>query len=379
MTPSQPNENDRGIHMANASSTIDPTSSSNERRSSASSGYFSNVHARSDPRSSPYSYTPSDERDQRTRAISGRSNSSGSMNSHPHPHHLDTLVQTPVMPRRKNNKDGNDSGILAFFRSASRPPSPDQDSQSQGHTRKTSFSSYSHSTLTNSNAGTGLVNGINTNNNGGSNSNRNAVIFNGSIGPLLSANSSSSLNSQFSGATSSSGTGYYQYQSSSSNLSQLQSNAHIRQNSYGNQGNHSDIDRRRSIDSFSRSSSPETSESVQHHHGQGGSLFPSTPPPGASHQSSMKNGLEPQRSKLNDHMDTPMKLEQESHVPAKEPKKTLFSIFKKKAHLGHHHNSSQSQPNPQHTRKHLRTIITALMFFLKRCNAILIYVSVFDR
>ncbi|KAF9393077.1 cysteinyl-tRNA synthetase, partial [Podila verticillata] len=176
--------------------------------------------------------------------------------------------------------------------------------------------------------------------------NRNAMIFNGSIGPLLTANSSSSLNSQFSGA-SSSGAGYYQYQSSSSqNLSQLPSNTHIRQNSYSNPGNHSDIDRRRSIDSYSRSSSPDHSESIHQHHGP--RLFPTTPPPGTPLQSSMKNGLEPYRSKSNDNLDTPIRPEQESHAPTKEPKKTLFSIFKKKAHLGHHHNSSQSQPNPQH-------------------------------
>lgn len=340
---------------ANSNSTFDPVATSTERRSSASSGYFSNVHVRSDPRSSPYSHAPSEERDQRSRAINGRSNSnSSSMNSHPQQHHLDTLAQTPIIPRHKNNKDSIDSGILAFFRSSSRPPSPDQDSHSRSHTRKTSFSSSSHNSVTNPNAGTGLVNGINTNNN--SNSNRNAMIFNGSIGPLLSANSSSSLNSQFS--ASSSGPGYYQYQSSSSqNLSQLRSTAHIRQNSYGNPGNHSDIDRRRSIDSYSRSSSPDHSESIHEHHGP--RLFPTTPPPGTPHQSSTKNGLEPYRSKSNDHLDTSMRPEQESHAPTKEPKKTLFSIFKKKAHLGHHHNSSQSQPSPQHPRKwtHALTLI----------------------
>ncbi|KAF9427737.1 cysteinyl-tRNA synthetase, partial [Podila epigama] len=342
--------------------------------------------------------------------------------------HLDALAQTPAMPqRRKNNnvskennsKDGRDgshehnssssSGILSFFRgNSSRPPSPSPDSAAvsvatssdtysylhsnsftspqSSHTRKTSFTSQS-SGHSGANSGSNIVNGFvnsfssannnnnNSNNNNNNNNNynnntnystsnnininnsnannRNARVLNGSVGPLLSANSSSSLNSHH-------------------NLPpQPIPGIHVRQHSQG-----MDTERRRSIDSISRSSSPDlgfdSSTFQQQQQGSSSSFsrqqsFPTTPPaPNRQHQrtDSNRNGNEPQlygRTRSNDYLDAqlqPRRPQDESQhhpiaSPAKEskPKKTIFSLFKK-AHLGHHASSSSSSSSQQNQQGH---------------------------
>ncbi|KAG0205801.1 cysteinyl-tRNA synthetase [Mortierella sp. GBA30] len=234
-------------------------------------------------------------------------------------------------PRRKHHKDGNESNsLLSFFRSAasssSRPPSPDllDTFYSSSHTRKTSFSG----------------------NNDGSNGNRH--VLSGSVGSLLSQ-SSSALNSS----------------SGHSNGSHVVSSGANQQPQISSQSQKHPLDadvRRRSIESYSRTPSPDLSTEQQQQQQQQqtviGQGFPTTPPPHLRPQQrsdSIKNAIDAQhrRTKSTDHMETIGKRprqqqDQESpgHIasPAKETKKTLFSLFKKKALLPHHHSHS---PQPQ--------------------------------
>ncbi|KAF9585578.1 cysteinyl-tRNA synthetase [Lunasporangiospora selenospora] len=113
--------------------------------------------------------------------------------------------------------------------------------------------------------------------------------------------------------------------------------------------------RRRSIDSYSRSSSPDQSEQQQANaHGQYRGQHPSTPPQMRPYQrtDSIKNALDAQhrRTKSTDFGEMYVKRpsqpelepQQNTSVPMKESKKNIFSYFKKKTLLSHHHQ------NPSH-------------------------------
>lgn len=285
--------------------------------------------------------------------------------------HLSTPTNTST-PRRKNNsKDGIESGLRAFFRSSSRPPSPDlanahahsgtHTNASPSHARKTSFGS-----------------------------NRNPSLA-GSVGSLLSNSGGSQINSSGNQLSST---------SSSSNLQQ-QIQGHNLQNQRPQHPFSPDMERRRSAESYSRSPSPDpngTSLQQQpqpiphqyqvqghtHQQSQGYNqqyqqqtaqspsvtrrhVFPNTPPSQPrSHQrtNSIKSNKTPvshRRTKSTDfgEMFTKRPTLQEpehhaSHVasPAKEAKKIILGLFKKKnssssSNIGSSSNSLSHQTSHQ--------------------------------
>ncbi|KAF9981517.1 cysteinyl-tRNA synthetase [Mortierella antarctica] len=341
MAPSQPGQYDDRKGSA-GSSTARPveqqpgyaassaSSTNAERRPSAGSGYFSLSHngrMNSDHGSVNSSSSINilarspDDRD-RQRAQNTRT-------------HLE--AQSPVAAgaaRRKHHKDGNESNsLLSFFRSASssssRPPSPDllDTLHSASHTRKTSFSSR--------------------NDNDGSHG-RN-IAMSGSAGSIVQGQS----NGVYNGSSSYNGSGTQQY----SNLQ-------------GRTQKHpfdADSVRRRSIESYSRTPSPDVSAEQPEQRFVNGipkHLFPSTPPSHLRTQQrsdSIRNAIEAQhrRTKSTDHVDTLGKRsgqqdqDSPSHVasPAKETKKTLFGFLKKKTHLPHHGHGSP-QPQQAHQQQH---------------------------
>ncbi|KAF9959416.1 cysteinyl-tRNA synthetase [Mortierella alpina] len=117
--------------------------------------------------------------------------------------------------------------------------------------------------------------------------------------------------------------------------------------------------RRRSIESYSRTPSPDLSAEQPEQRFANGNpkhLFPSTPPSHLRTQQrsdSIKNAIEAQhrRTKSTDHVDTLGKRagqpdqDNPSHVasPAKETKKTFFAFLKKRSHLPHHTPQQQQQ------------------------------------
>ncbi|KAF9968143.1 cysteinyl-tRNA synthetase [Mortierella alpina] len=332
MAPSQPGQYDDRKGSA-GSSTARPVeqqpgytastagSTTAERRPSAGSGYFSLSH------------------NGRMNSDHGSVNSSSSINilarspddrDRPRPQNTRTHLeaQSPVAAgaaRRKHQKDGNESNsLLSFFRSASssssRPPSPDllDTHHNASHTRKTSFSSR------NENESYG----------------RNMVIS-GSAGSLAQGQS----NGVYNGSSSYNGSGNQQYS-----------------NFQGRTQKHpfdADSVRRRSIESYSRTPSPDPSvEQPEQRLVNGNSkyLVPSTPPSHLRTQQrsdSIKSAIEAQhrRTKSTDHVDTLGKRsglqdqDNPSHVasPAKETKKTLFGFLKKRTHLPHHGHGSPQQ------------------------------------
>ncbi|KAF9576051.1 cysteinyl-tRNA synthetase [Mortierella alpina] len=248
-------------------------------------------------------------------------------------------AQSPVAAgaaRRKHHKDGNESNsLLSFFRSASssssRPPSPDlMDTLHSGsHTRKTSFSSRND-----------------TDGSHGRN-----IVTSGSAGSIVQGQS----NGVYNGSSSYNGSGSQQY----SNLQ-------------GRTQKHpfdADSVRRRSIESYSRTPSPDLSVEQPEQRFVNGNpkhLVPSTPPSHLRSQQRsdfIKNALEAQhrRTKSTDHVDTLGKRsgqqdqDNPTHVtsPAKETKKTLFGFLKKKTHLPHHGHGS---PQPQYPHQHYSEI-----------------------
>ncbi|KAG0081562.1 cysteinyl-tRNA synthetase [Linnemannia elongata] len=355
----------------NSSATQSPMTEQH-RRTSASSGYFSQSHYTNNngngntsgthspyvPRS-PFNNNSNSEERERPRPINGRS------------HHLDTPQpsSTSYSSRRgKGSKDGSESsssgnnGLLSFFRtssSSSRPASPDllDTFYSNSHTRKTSFSSNT-----------------NTNNSSNNHVHRN-VMLSSSAGSLFS-NSSGVLNSN----NTTNNTNNYNYSNGngSYNGGGSLSNIH-QQQQYNNHNSPShpfdaDADRRRSIESYSRSPSPDQLQQqqqlyLQQHHLQqsssGGNnkrqLFPATPPAPhiQPHQrtDSIKNAMEAQhrRTKSSDsgEMYGKRKGQQDqdhpNHAvsPAKEPRKILFGLFRKKPLLHHGSSSSLSQQQQQ--------------------------------
>lgn len=291
--------------------------------------------------------------------------------------HLSTPTNTST-PRRKNNsKDGIESGLRAFFRSSSRPPSPDladahahsgtHTNASPSHTRKTSFGS-----------------------------NRNPS-FAGSVGSLLSNSGGSQTNSSGNQLSSTS--------SSSNQLQQIR--GHNQQYQPSQHSFSPDMGRRRSAESYSRSPSPDPSgtslqqqpQSMPHQYqvqgqtrqqvqgynqqyqqqtGQSSSIarryvFPNTPPSQPrSHQRtnsimSNKTPVSHRRTKSTDfgEMFTKRPTLQEpehhaSHVasPAKEAKKIILGLFKKKnsgssSNIGSSSNSLSHQTS-QHTDGKIR-------------------------
>ncbi|KAF9936188.1 cysteinyl-tRNA synthetase, partial [Modicella reniformis] len=301
------------------------TNAGGERRPSAGSGYFSHSHhngrlngdhgTSNTMNTSNLVRSPADERE-RQRPNNGRT-------------YLEASAQSGMTAgnpgRRKHNKDES-NGLLSFFRTSSRPPSPDQleSFYSSSHTRKTSFSGS-----TNGNTG-----------------NYRPVVT--SAGSFLS-NSSSALN----------GAGYNSTGGGSSSFN----NGH--HNLTGQSQPHPldmESDRRRSNDSYSRSSSPDRSSELHPTIGVHKHSFPTTPPPYTRpHQrtDSIKNATDAQhrRTKSTDLGDTYGKRpgqdqEPSAYVasPAKEAKKIILGLFRKKHH--HHHGSSSSQhqqPYSQHS------------------------------
>ncbi|KAF9433779.1 cysteinyl-tRNA synthetase [Entomortierella beljakovae] len=317
MAPSQPGlrEDRKGSTGSNTSSNLDPpltSSSAGERRPSANSGYFPSAyhntrmnsdHGSSISGSSVLSMANSaskspfinEERGERPKYNTSRSN-------------LDpnTAAKAPSSSngRKKNTKGNGDSnGKLSFLRSSSRPPSPEthDSTQSQSHTRKTSFSGHSN------------------------NNSHRTVVMSGSLNSLHSIGNNSIHHNN----------GANQNGSSFNNNGQ--------QNSYhynvaGQSQSHPfDIDpeRRRSTESYSRTSSPERTEQQQQQyqliyqqayatnqkHG-----FPMIPPAHVRpHQrtDSMKNSKEShhRRTKSIDYGDT---------------------LFKKRPLLSHNQNSSSA-------------------------------------
>ncbi|KAI1296249.1 cysteinyl-tRNA synthetase [Mortierella claussenii] len=289
--------------------------------------------------------------------------------------HLDTLAQAPILTghRRKNTKEGNESsGLMSFFRTPSRPPSPDPHDHffSNNHARKTSFSGHSY--------------------NSSLNGSHRPVVLSGSMGSLQS-NSSSLLNSTGMYGSNGGGGGGGSYNGFTNNnydnaLQQQPQQQH--HNVAGQSQSHPfdlDTERRRSTESYSRSSSPDRSSEQQQHRQQqqqqlkqppqhqqqqyqqqqhpfvGGSQnrhpFPTTPPAYVRpHQrtDSIKNAMEAQhrRTKSTDFGETFGKRsgqDQEPPIhaasPAKETKKNpLRNLFKKRPHLP---SSSSTQHHPQ--------------------------------
>ncbi|KAF9183787.1 cysteinyl-tRNA synthetase [Haplosporangium sp. Z 11] len=302
-----------------------------ERRPSAGSGYFSSHHYSGRINSDHGSFSstgssgnilgrsPNGHADDRQRPYNARA-------------YTDTHAQMPVVtggPRRKHHKESNEpNSLFSFFRStssSSRPPSPDllDTFYSNSHTRKTSFNGYSTST----NAGISY-----SNSNGSSNGTSSYIP------PHHNVKGQSQRHPFDTGS-----------------------------------------ERRRSIESYSRSplpdpsSAPEKQQQMQQmqqmqmqmqQQQAGRQAFPASPSPQIRpHQrtDSMKNMMDAQhrRTKSSDYGDVNLKrtaqqqeYEAPSQVasPAKETKKTIFSLFKKKALLSHHHHSSQQQQqqNPQH-------------------------------
>lgn len=257
--------------------------------------------------------------------------------------HLSTPTNSST-PRRKNNsKDGIESGLRAFFRSSSRPPSPDlADSNAHvhssihtnanpSHTRKTSFGS-----------------------------NRN-VSLTGSMGSLLSYGGGPQ--------TTSSGNHLSSTSSSSNQLQQIQ--GHNQQYQRPQHPFSPDMGRRRSTESYSRSPSPDPNgaslqqqprpiqyqyqvqghdQQYQQQTAQSSSVarrhvLPNTPPSQPRlHQrtNSIKSSKPPvshRRTKSTDFGEMftkrPVLQEPEHHAshmasPAKEAKKIILGLFKKK-------------------------------------------------
>ncbi|KAI1296945.1 cysteinyl-tRNA synthetase [Mortierella claussenii] len=337
-----------------------------ERRPSAGSSHLAAVngsHGYGRP-SSPSIFPPLNPapEEQRQRP---RNNSSNGRSHLFHP--LDALAHTPLInaystaegssgnnssssssSRRKNNsRDGGDSGgFRSFFRSSSRPPSPTPATDSTdlaypngSHTRKTSFGSYrSHNAMHSSNPTAAAPSSIpytssNTLNNGVSSSyhhSQNAHSYGSS------SNLSTSLGNSHSP---------YQYRPAPHPFSP-------------------DSGRRRSTESYSRSPSPDEFLQQQQQQQQqqqsqgiysGRHLTPGTPPPQdrpLQRAESIKGVMEARhrRTKSTDFGEMYSKrpglpqelveLQASIASPAKEPKKSLFGLFKKKTH---HHTPSSSQ------------------------------------
>ncbi|KAF9350055.1 cysteinyl-tRNA synthetase [Mortierella sp. AD094] len=370
MAPTQPGHRDhRKGSTASSISIVDTpltsASGGSERRPSAGSGHFSqalhsgrtntdqgttsgaNIITVTNPATkSPYT------NDDRLRHQNSRT-------------HLDAQAQSTTVSnassnsKRKNNKgSGESNGMLSFLRASSRPPSPDVETlYSTSHTRKTSFSSHngSHRTVVlstsmsslHSNNSTSMVNLIQQNNNGGS---QNGASHNGG-----------------------------------GNTSQQQYYHH--HNIAGQSQSHPfdlDTERRRSIESYSRSSSPERAteqqqyqqqyqQQLQQQHSQQHqqqyqlqqqhqkNAFPTTLPAHIRpHQrtDSIKYAMEAQhrRTKSTDFGETHGKrpgqdLEPAAQMasPAKESKKSnIFNnLFKKRPLLSHNQSPSNSQQQPQ--------------------------------
>ncbi|KAG0315021.1 PH domain leucine-rich repeat-containing protein phosphatase 2, partial [Dissophora globulifera] len=386
MAPAQPAMVDgrKGSAASTSSTSSAPfqpeaVSTPGERRPSASSGYFSQAHlpyttrmnsdhgaiapsssnAAPSAASTPTHNNPDRDRD-RPRPSNGRSQ-----------HYLDALAQAPVLgspsatstsssSSRRKNKDGNESnGLLAFFRSASsRPPSPDLSdaaaSYSNSHTRKTSSGGHSLNNGSSTHAG-----------NGATAAHFRPVVMSGSMGSLaLNSNASippASATAQYSNGASLNGSGFY--------IVNSQSQAPFVFDT--------DVDRRRSVESYSRSSSPERRQDQQYPHhplqqhplqqslsGSNTQRNPLLPATSASHirpfqprTDSIKNtgDAKHRRTKSTDFGEMYGKRpgqEQEplAHTasPAKETKKTIFNIFKKRHH---HHGTSSSQQQQQQNEK----------------------------
>ncbi|KAG0292758.1 cysteinyl-tRNA synthetase [Linnemannia gamsii] len=359
----------------NSSATPSPMTEQH-RRPSNSSGYFSpayynngntntnGTHSPYVPRS-PFNINNTSEERERPRPINGRS------------YHLDTPQQSSTSTystrRGKGSKDGSESsssgnnGLLSFFRtssSSSRPPSPDllDTFYSNSHTRKTSFSSNNGSNSNSNNANSNLGNHRN-------------VVLSSSAGSLLS-NSSGVLNSNSNSNNNnnynySNGNGSYNGGSLSNIQQQHNSQNH---NSPSHPFDAADADRRRSIESYSRSPSPDQLQQqqqlyLQQQHFQqssGGNnrrqLYPATPPaphirPHQRTDSIKNDAMEAQhrRTKSTDSVEMygkrqgPQDQDHPNHVvsPAKETKKILFNFFKKRALLHHGSSSSQQQQQQQ--------------------------------
>ncbi|KAF9945063.1 hypothetical protein BGZ65_011223, partial [Modicella reniformis] len=276
----------------------------------------------------------------------------------PNPNTTNTESNTSTSTRRKNNsRDAGDlTGFRYFFRSSSRPPSPtstaaidsfdpsQNSSSNSSHARKTSFGSHrtpypmSSSSTTLVGSSTTLV---------GSTNNASPLYFQGSSGSNYSGPSNVSTNVG-SGSGSGRGSGIYHHQPALHPLS-------------------SESGRRRSIESYSRSPSP---DQFQQQRRQGTHadkhVFPANPPSQNRIHSTtadpLKSTSEPvhRRTKSTDFGEMYSKrpglgqeiadLQASIASPAKEPKKTLFSsmsLFKKKSH--HPNSSSQTgYPSMEH-------------------------------
>ncbi|KAG0258230.1 cysteinyl-tRNA synthetase [Mortierella polycephala] len=353
---------------ANPNSTGDD--GGEERRPSAGSGYFSPHHydGRINSDHGSFSSTSSSVN------ILGRS-PNGHADDRQRPYNARTYAEThtqmPVVtggPRRKHHKESNEpNSLFSFFRNASsssRPPSPDQldTFYSNSHTRKTSFNGYSTST----NAGISY-----TNNNGNSNGNVSNQRNQAMAGSLHSNSSSITLNN-----------GAHANNNNNTIIAGTSSYIPPHHNVKGQSQRHpfdTGSERRRSIESYSRSPLPDPSslpdkqqqmqmqmqqqQQQQQQQQTGRQVFPASPPSQIRpHQrtDSMRNMMNAQhrRTKSSDYGDVNLKragqqqeYEAPSQVvsPAKETKKNIFSLFKKKALSSHHHHGSQQQQqNPQH-------------------------------
>ncbi|KAG0236865.1 cysteinyl-tRNA synthetase [Actinomortierella wolfii] len=310
-----------------------PGSSAHPLSSSSSSINSAHSYGTGQPmRGSPH---PLDER-QRTYS----SSSANARQPYPFEQYTAALCPPPIDVRpggggkKKSHKD--ESGLLSFFRSSSRPPSPDPDVYygNGGHTRKTSMGHIHGSSSSNVNT-SGSFNSYSSSN---------------TARPTIPAVSSS----------------YSSYNSLPGS-----SNGSISANLY---------ERRRSAESYSRSPSPD--HMLEQSPGAKG--WPATPPPAQNHyhnnngsnskhqrpvpgqrSESLKtlNETQHRRTKSSDFGDLYGKRanvqEQEQPAPvqaspAKETKKTnyLFSRFKKKAHHNNQISNTQTESASSSTRKH---------------------------